>query len=65
MQAQSLRTEIVRQRNVEAQTLETTWKSGGVDYKVTTPRNADETIEAWWTRHDAAVAEGLRRHPKD
>lgn len=50
---------------MESQVLVTEWTSGGVKYSVTTPKNEGEIVPAWWERHDQAVDEGLRRHPKD
>lgn len=39
------------------QVLETSWKDAdNVTHTVKTPRNADETLDAWTARHQAAVA---------
>lgn len=66
VQYQSIRTEIVRQREMEeTDTLRASWKSGGITYEVVVPRIAGETEAQQWDRLDRQVAEGKRRHPPD
>ena len=41
----------------DVQVLETSWKDAdGVLHTVKTPRQSDETLDAWTARHQAAVA---------
>lgn len=41
------------------------WKSGGIERKVTTERNAGETDEAFVLRHKSLADAMLRAFPKD
>lgn len=46
----------VTEQEPDVQVLETSWKDAdGVTHTVKTPRQADETLDAWTARHQAAV----------
>lgn len=65
IQAQNLKTEIVRQRESNMQTLTTEWTSGGIKRSLTTTRNDGESDEEFIKRHHDAEARAFAIWPKD
>lgn len=60
----SLTATIMQERGM-TQEISSTWVSGGITHKITTPKNVGESDTDWITRHDNAVRAAKVIYPPD
>lgn len=60
-----VRDEPLNVRLTDMQELSSTWTSGGVEHRLTTTREAEESNAAFVARHDVALEAALTQYPPD